>query len=388
MANKDKITLPSSFIDIIDDLNENVSIEEIEKKIIEQARAIFNVPWGSIKYYYGNQFVDGYSSVPDEYKIQPRKNGYMFKTVQRSQPYLITEDILRKVHPEAHKNIKTILLAPLRMDADTVASVSLVDLIEHRPTTETMKMLEDFGMVYGRVLRMAHKFAAEKRASTNREKFMSFAAHELKNPLMTLSSYNHIIKKTLDNKGKIQAEWLEKMANEINRMKSLINELLDVKMSQEGELQYTKEKVKIKDLIRQVCDNFRITHPTRQLLIRYQIEDSDTILGDEIKLSQVFINLLSNAQKFSDEASKINVIVKKTDSFYEIFIEDKGMGISADEVPYIFNEFYRGTNGEKEKGIGIGLYLVKSIINSHHGKIRVESELGKGTNFKVYLPNN
>lgn len=389
MDKKNQITLPSSFIDIFDELNENVSVEKIERKIIDQALTLFNVRWGSIKYYYGDQFINGFTSVPEKYQLVPRKRGFMYRTMENSKPYLMSEKILRKAHPEAPSQVKSILLAPLRMDATTVATVSLVAHTDRRPTEEMMNKLEDFGIVYGRVLKMAHKFAAEKKAALNRDKFMSFAAHELKNPLMALASYNHIIKKTLENKSKVQPEWLDKMDHEISRMKSLINELLDVKQSQDGELNYSKSNLSLKKLLSQVCENFRIRNLDRQLSVRYNLKNgNDIISGDEIKLTQAFINLLNNADKFSPADTKISVIVKETGSFFEVAIEDKGMGIAADEVPFIFKEFYRGTNGEKKKGIGIGLYLVKSIINSHKGKIEVESHLGKGTSFKVYLPKH
>jgi signal transduction histidine kinase len=384
-----KITLPSSFINILDELDENISVEDIEQRIIEHAVSMFDAKWGSIKYYYGNQFVSGYSSVPQNLRLKPRKRGFMFKTIEHNHPHLMTEKILREAHPEADPSLKSILLAPLRMDDTTVATVSLVDTKDRTLTKKDTQLLSDFGTVYGRLLKMAHAFAAENNAAKNRTNFMSFAAHELKNPLMAISSYAQLIKKNATKNNELKIEWLDKISTEVSRMTSLINELLDIKQSSNGDFTYKNEELSLKHLLSQVCENFRVRNAARELVVKYELADTATkIIGDEIKLTQVFINLLNNAHKFSEPNTSIILHIAEDDKNVSIAVIDQGMGIAVEEVPFIFNEFYRGTNGNKKKGIGIGLFLVKSIIDSHNGTIKVESRLGEGTTFTVILPKH
>lgn len=387
MPKKTQITLPSSYVDIIDQMDQNVAIPDIEKKIINAAVDLLDAKWGSIKYYYGNQFVDGFSTVPPRFRLKPRKRGFSYKTIERNKPHLLNTKVIREAHPESNPQLKSIVVAPLRMDGNTTAIVSILDTKDRVLTEEDSKLLTDFGLAYGRALKMAHKFAAEKRAAVNREKFMSFAAHELKNPLMALLGYVQLIQRALDKKKVINVQWTEKMSGEVVRMKSLIDELLSVKKSEDGELSYAKEKISLRRLLKQVFDNFKVRNPNRPLKLKFKVSTTEaSILGDEIKLTQMFINLLNNAHKFSHEGSSITVTVTEASDCFEIAIMDKGIGIPIEEVPYIFKEFYRGKNGEHKKGLGVGLFLVHSIIQSHNGTIGVESVLGEGTTFTVKLP--
>jgi signal transduction histidine kinase len=262
-----------------------------------------------------------------------------------------------------------------------------VDNKDRTLSEEEIQLLDDFGTVYGRVLSMAHRFAAEKKASTNRDTFMSFASHEIKNPLMALTSYIQLLQRSLEKKSEVKTEWVSKMADEAARMKSLINELLNVRHPQGGTLTYNKTEMSLRELLTQVIDHFKVRYPKRKLRITYEVTDEKLhILGDQVKLSQVFINLLNNAHKFSDATSIINITVSQRESLYIVTVADKGIGISADELPFIFKEFYRGSNGENKKGRGVGLFLVKSILENHNGSIAVQSTLGKGTTFSITLP--
>lgn len=387
MPKKTQITLPSSYVDIIDQMDQNISIPDIEEKIIADAIDLFEAKWGSIKYYYGHQFVNGVTTVPPRFRIKPRKRGFSYKTIERNKPHLMNSKTIREAHPESNPQLKSIVLAPLRMDENTTAIVSLLDTKDRELSDCDNKLLTDFGIAYGRALNMAHKFAAEKRAAVNREKFMSFAAHEIKNPLMALSGYVQLIQRSMAKKKPVNEKWLDKMSDEVVRMKSLIEELLSVKHSQGGELSYAKEKISLRQLLDQVCDNFKVRNPSRTLKMRFKTLDKEMfIIGDEIKLTQVFINLLNNAHKFSEAGLDIKITISETDDYFEIAIKDQGIGIAVEEVPYIFNEFYRGTNGEAKAGLGVGLFLVHSIVKSHNGTIGVESVLGEGTTITVKLP--
>jgi two-component system phosphate regulon sensor histidine kinase PhoR len=112
------------------------------------------------------------------------------------------------------------------------------------------------------------------------------------------------------------------------------------------------------------------------------------VFADRNALDEVFSNLLNNAVKYSKEHGKINVSVNQKRGFFEINVSDTGIGIASKDLPEIFNEFYRAPNAKSYKieGTGLGLAIVKEIIEAHHGRLKVQSELGKGSTFTVLLP--
>jgi signal transduction histidine kinase len=112
------------------------------------------------------------------------------------------------------------------------------------------------------------------------------------------------------------------------------------------------------------------------------------VVADRKALSEVFSNLVSNAVKYTGERGVVNVTAKQKRDFIEVNVSDTGIGIALKHLPEIFDEFYRAPNAKsyKVEGTGLGLAIVKEIVEAHHGKLRVQSELGKGSAFTVLLP--
>jgi len=145
----------------------------------------------------------------------------------------------------------------------------------------------------------------------------------------------------------------------------------------------------IREVIKEVIKLFDYELKREKFKLKLDLPEEPVLISiDKDAISQLFINLISNAIKFSEDVKEISIILKKQKNELKIKVEDKGIGIPEEDLPYIFDKFYRVKN-EKTKGkigAGIGLSLVKHIVEAHGGKIKVKSKEGKGTAFIINLP--
>jgi two-component system NtrC family sensor kinase len=169
----------------------------------------------------------------------------------------------------------------------------------------------------------------------------------------------------------------------------LLDDILILSYRKSAEAVYHTETVQMADVMQKVVDDIKDQAQKKNTVINVQIPPGfPQVVADRKALSEVFSNLVSNAVKYSKEDSAINVSMKQKGGFIEINVSDTGIGIASEDLPEIFNEFYRAPNAKsyKVEGTGLGLTIVKEIIEGHHGKLRVLSELGKGSTFTVLLP--
>ncbi|MBA7611495.1 Alkaline phosphatase synthesis sensor protein PhoR [subsurface metagenome] len=141
--------------------------------------------------------------------------------------------------------------------------------------------------------------------------------------------------------------------------------------------------------MQKVVDDIQDQAQKKNIVINMQIpSDFPQVVADRKALSEAFSNLVSNAVKYTGERGAVNVTAKQKRDFIEVDVSDTGIGIALKHLPEIFDEFYRAPNAKsyKVEGTGLGLAIVKEIVEAHHGKLRVQSELGKGSTFTVLLP--
>jgi PAS domain S-box-containing protein len=216
--------------------------------------------------------------------------------------------------------------------------------------------------------------------------FINRASHELRTPLTAA-----ILMADLIQQGGTQEEldeYWHVLRNELNRQKNLIDRLLMAGRLESGMLKL--ESVPL-DLIPVLEESIQAVAPiANKRRIALSLEAAQrpvTILGDNSALQQIFINLVNNATKFSPEGSTVKVITGFSGGYIDVSIIDQGMGIAPDALPHLFEKFYRARNVTVAEipGSGIGLYIVKSIVEELGGKIEVQSELKKGTTFIVHL---
>ena len=226
-----------------------------------------------------------------------------------------------------------------------------------------------------------------KELDRMKSEFLSTAAHELRTPLTSILGFSEILlKKKLDEERRNR---LLKIINEESvSLSALINDLLDVSRIESGRgLEIRKAPIDLKDIILKNVNFFQVQTDkhTFKIDIAFNLPEIEL---DKDRIGQVIENLLSNAIKFSPKGGKIEVTLQKSNKNLRVTVSDAGLGIPKKDLPYIFDRFYRADNisGQAIRGTGLGLAITKYIIESHKGKIWVESNPGKGSTFGFTLP--
>jgi hypothetical protein len=222
-----------------------------------------------------------------------------------------------------------------------------------------------------------------KRAEEQKDDFLRIAGHELRTPLTSLIGYISLLLK-LPNHSDTALNFLKKSYGSTLKMRELITDFLDFTRVQRGDLPFQMEDFDLDELVTETVDNMQLSFPHHRILL--QGSTGSTLHGDRSRLEQVLNNLLNNAIKYSPGKDEIEVRLSSDAQRVRLTVQDYGVGIAASELPNIFDRFYRADNTGKVRGMGLGLYLVKQIIDRHRGTIRVESQPGEGTTFFVELP--
>jgi PAS domain S-box-containing protein len=227
-----------------------------------------------------------------------------------------------------------------------------------------------------------------KKHDQQKDDFIKMASHELKTPVTTIKGYVQLLLKMNKDGEPFLSNSLQTIDKQVFKLTKLITDLLDVTKIETGSLELNREKFFIADTVNEIAEELETTTQTHAITIHQHANPE--VYADKDRIAQVFINLFTNAIKYSPKAKAIVVDINTVENNIIIAVKDFGIGISPDDLPKIFERFYRAS-GKDEKtfpGFGIGLFIVNEIINLHHGKIWVESEKDKGSVFYVLLPVN
>jgi PAS domain S-box-containing protein len=229
--------------------------------------------------------------------------------------------------------------------------------------------------------------SARKELEQRKDNFLSMASHELKTPLTAVKIQTQLVRKRLVRQGLAEAAAaLARIEGPAKQLERLIGELLDVSKIQAGRLEYLQEPVDLDALLHEVAETMQQMSTTHTIVVRGAT--AHVLVGDKGRLEQVFINLLSNAMKYSPDASTIEIEASASAEIATICVCDHGIGIPREQREKIFERFYRVADLSQRMvpGLGMGLYIVAEIVKQHGGTITVDSEGGKGSTFQVTLP--
>ena len=225
---------------------------------------------------------------------------------------------------------------------------------------------------------------AEEMKST----FVSVVSHELKTPVSLIKGYaNTLAREDADWDKATVREGLQVISEESDRLNHLINNLLDASRIQAGAFSLERGDVSIPRLAGKVVENFRLQTAAHRFILDFA-QDFPVISGDEERLRQVFDNLVGNAIKYAPEGGEIRIGGWSDGAQVTVYVADQGIGIPAEEQDQLFQRFYRVDSSlrRKTQGAGLGLYLCRSIVEAHGGRIWLRSEPGKGTTVFFALP--
>ncbi|MDQ3239341.1 MAG: ATP-binding protein [bacterium] len=221
--------------------------------------------------------------------------------------------------------------------------------------------------------------------------FVSMAAHELRTPLTAIKGYLSYLQEELEQKlTKDENTYLTRVIISSDQLSSLIENLLNVTKIERGILKLEIAPFSIEKLITDALTNLTEVASQRDINIEFENPEAGIpkVLGDQFRINQVLVNLVGNAINYTQLGGHIVINVESTQSDITVHIRDNGQGIPKAALPHLFTKFYRvgGALEQGSKGTGLGLFITKSIIDRHNGKIKVESEVGIGSTFSFTLP--
>jgi signal transduction histidine kinase len=215
--------------------------------------------------------------------------------------------------------------------------------------------------------------------------FSTDVSHELRTPLTAIQGQLEVALFTAKGPEQLR-EAIENALQDVERLSNLIRALLLLSHSETGQLPTNKSVLDLARLVSDIVEQFQI--PAEAHVVRLSSENSGAVFceADRIQIERVITNLLSNALKYTQSGGWVKAHAEAEGNLARIVVEDSGIGIPADHLPHIFDRFYRVPDPNPEKGLGLGLSFVASIVKAHGGEIKVRSEVGRGSRFVVTLP--
>lgn len=242
----------------------------------------------------------------------------------------------------------------------------------------------------GRIIgasKIARDITERKKLDQQKDDFISIATHELKTPVTSIKAYAQVLQSIFIKQNDLKsAGYLGKMDSQLNKLTSLIADLLDVTKIQSGQLEFREEDFNLADLVEEVSEELQRTTAKHTLIT--DISNPAIIRGDKDRIEQVLTNLISNAIKYSPNSDKIIIKTAMDNDKITLSVQDFGVGIPKEKQDKVFEKFFRvsGPKQDTFPGMGLGLYISSEIIKRQNGKIWVESAPGKGSIFCFSLP--
>jgi signal transduction histidine kinase len=230
---------------------------------------------------------------------------------------------------------------------------------------------------------MALKLEQQERL---RKRLTSDIAHELRTPLSTVNSH---LEAFIDGVWEPTPERLSVLQDEIRRLTNLIKDLGDLSYMESGEIRLATKEIGLSKLVANIVENFEPLFASDGKTITADIEEDIITMGDSDRLNQVFINIVANSLKYTNLGGHVRVTLKMNGDEALATVTDDGIGISADDIPFVFERFYRSDRSRSREtgGKGIGLTISKALVEAHRGSIWIDSRDGEGTTVNISLPS-
>ncbi|MDY7037016.1 MAG: response regulator [Thermodesulfobacteriota bacterium] len=258
---------------------------------------------------------------------------------------------------------------------NALRAISAPALGPHEEIVGTVTVLEDV--------------TAFKQLDEMKSDFVNMVAHELRSPLVAIRQQNSVLMDGLagDLQPK-QAEFINRGSKKIDQLLELINDLLDIAKIEAGIPIQHQVPTDLENIIKETISLMESRGREQNVTIKYVCRNMKPVQADPKRMEEVFSNLITNAINYSPGGGSVDVLAQGLGEYVEIKVKDTGVGIDSEELPKIFDRFYRVKHQKTRQvmGTGLGLSIVKGILEAHHGTIDVESTPNKGTTFRILLP--
>ncbi|WP_298196783.1 ATP-binding protein [Desulfosporosinus sp.] len=307
-------------------------------------------------------------------------NTALAEIMNRPQPYLIEA-------VEKDLNSLEIEVQLTRVMEDKKPAQVFKDWLGKKLKLTLSPIIDNHGMVTGSVA-LVQDISQSERLEQLRRDFVANVSHEFRTPLTVIrGSVEGLVDGMVENSEDIK-RYHQRILSETRGLERLVGDLMELSRLQSGKIMIHKNRVHISSLLADLVKSLQTIADQKEIKILYQPEsDLPSFLGDYDRLRQLFVIFLDNAIKYSPANTLVwiesRIIENNTLS---IIIRDQGYGIAADELPYIWDRFYKVDRSRKGLGTGLGLAIAKHLLELHDGKVSVQSELGKGTEIEIKLP--
>jgi len=275
-------------------------------------------------------------------------------------------------------------LKPISRIIDTAREIGQGQELSKRiPVLKIKDELGQLALTFNEMMnRLENSFAQMRQ-------FSSDASHELRTPLTVLKGQNELIL-SKQRKPEEYQEVISSNLEEINYMSKVLEDLFVLSKSDENQVNLDYKPVDLRALVEEVCKHAEILAEEKNIKIIIAFLEPIEIKGDEVRLRQMVWNVLQNGIKYTQQGGELKISLQNEVDFALLTIQDTGIGIPEEDLPLIFNRFYRVDKARTrdEGGSGLGLSICRQIAEAHKGKIEVESKLGVGTRFKIRLPSS
>lgn len=274
-------------------------------------------------------------------------------------------------------------LRPLKVLRDTMEEIRKDPQSDiHMPEITTHDELADVAEIFNEMLDRMRSYIEQQ------EQFVEDVSHELRTPVAVIEGHLRLLDRWGKDDPEVLAESLSASMQEISRMKVLVQEMLDLSRAEQVDVHYSNEVSKAKEVVHQVYNNFKMLYPEFQFTLDDDLETEKIVKIYRNHFEQILIIIMDNAVKYSTTRKEVHVTVSSSKKMLEIAIQDFGEGIKEEDKDRIFNRFFRvdKARARSKGGNGLGLSISKKLIENYKGKISVESIVGQGTIFRIYLP--
>lgn len=270
----------------------------------------------------------------------------------------------------------------------SLKGATIDDLVNDRITTSLVILVMLLIVLATGLVFLYRNIRREIALSQAKSEFVSNVSHEIRTPLSLISMYAETLEMDRVSEQK-KKEYYSVIAKETERLSGIVNRILDFSHLEANKKKYDNRLIGLNDLCGEVLSSYSLHLENKGFTCDFiKAQEQDMIYGDKASIAEAIINLLDNAIKYSREIKHIVLKTGCEQKFCFVEVTDQGIGIAKNHQPEIFDQFYRApiSDVHDTKGSGLGLTLVKKTVEAHHGKIKVESALGKGSTFRLYFP--
>lgn len=230
--------------------------------------------------------------------------------------------------------------------------------------------------------------ARAEHAGRTCEELLTIVSHDLRNPLSSITTGVALLERLAgdDEFGQRARKYTQTIARSADRMSRLVNDLLDFANIREGKLRIDRHAVPARDLVEESVELSKALAADKGILLEGSAPDGLVTCSQRDRVLQILANLVSNAIKFTPAGGRVTVRAWPGDGVAVFAVGDTGAGIADTEIPHLFDRFWQGRPAKGRDGFGLGLFIVKGLVDAHHGQIWVESGVGQGSTFFFTLP--